>query len=1427
VSVTNNLGDFVDAMIPFSEQVLGVQLQEAISSGEVSTMAQVIHWVLPGEGKLFNQEQYAKASIADRQRLLKTVLPAFREAKTIAWMNDNDLLILDNFLTVVDHEHYGNLERFADDLVGLFDIWGFGTLVKPLINPLAKAARLTRLAEYTKEGARRLASRKQPASPASVAEKVSPESAREINKLIDDDITGEAAEVLAGTSRSDALAEVASPQVNVADGSVVAKPVALDRHIAEAAYEESSKFYRTAAEIEATRVALLTPLKAAGNVVTRKELTPAPKELSPDPKSLDNGNYQIKHTYSDAAGGWADPSLALKETLENLEYFGVKESDLTLMRLHGNEYKPVTLKDAIGKKAIREELVKKKKTLPDEFKKINMMDDYVVQANFTYSPRALDIVRHDRTVNLNWMDRFSNTAPVPGKSTASKSLLSGAYMLDTNTIQASVMAVDKGNRLNKLIMDDVRVKLFEPLASVGPVRQEVLNQIMIKQNLARRRYTPTELGSMGIVDPTEIKILDNWQHINDQLWHLTNRDQAQTLRNQGYSFYVDEKLGDKIVGKVVNAKIPIANRPASVYDPATRTRKSLSNAEWEHLHNTKGQVIELKRPEVIDDVEVTHIMVQGGDTTRYTKSIQLDDQLVNYFEGQSHIRYKDAWFLERQLMDEAGMPIGKSEAILTSPNVKSADKAIAMFERNASKAQKGKNWRYTKRPDIGLDPIAITEKNFEVGTNAGLSSQRKRGKTLGSFDSTKSTDLSPNLVDPLDSMTQSISELANRIPMREYLDDYAARIIDQFGDLLPKHELTKKPRMPAGNEKLDVSGILTGDAGKRLADLRTNLEHYNMMKFGYHNSLDTGWRNGLNNLGQIAGVASSRMEKFIRATAEEIPSPTGFLRGQAFNAHIALSSPPSQWFVQGIPAGLNGLLHPKYAFGGGLASDWRDLIVGITHEGKHNKVLKELYKNQPGKAERIIQLKKEWDRTGFAAGIDKHLLVEGGIEQILETTRFAKGKALHEAVFGTARKIGFDKGEMFNLGTFWLAARNDAIQNGKSMTNARHFDEVSARTRTLTLNMNKAGEMPWNKNAVSLFTQFMISPYKSMTMYFDRGLVKGDRSKIAAWQGLMMPMPSALTYHVRASVDIDGAEGDAIAEVISNGLLGGVFNAALGAMFENAGSASWQRAVQWDTSMAPSVALIDALMNDTNGISVIKAIAQSSPSLSMYAGYNPIAKNLLKSVGKLLVSPFTADNPEEALVALNAFAGPNGALWQYSAAGRSFSTGYKELLVQKYQKRYSALSGKVSDPSITTPETFAKALFGLETTYQTNARRANTDVYEETAAARNDMDILIGEWQRAAMDQGFNVDDPRRSEYLMSVALEAFPDGIPPKLASYMMGKLHSNKTLLSRLIGAAGMGTTAHEKAAQALRHADPDIQALHELYQSEQPRKDLGEEE
>tara|TARA_R110002020_G_scaffold80284_2_gene200426 strand:- start:140 stop:1207 length:1068 start_codon:yes stop_codon:yes gene_type:complete len=353
----------------------------------------------------------------------------------------------------------------------------------------------------------------------------------------------------------------------------------------------------------------------------------------------------------------------------------------------------------------------------------------------------------------------------------------------------------------------------------------------------------------------------------------------------------------------------------------------------------------------------------------------------------------------------------------------------------------------------------------------------------------------------------------------------------------------------------------------------------------------------------------------------------------------------------------------------------------------------------------------------------------------------------------------------------------------------------------------------------------MVSPYKSFIMLLDRGLTMEERIKVGMWQGLMMPLPIAMTYGIRAGINLDGELGEAAHEAITNGLLGGVFNTTMNYMMPGTGSASWQRTVQSDYQTSGAYKLIDALLADTGGTSVVTALAQAAPSLSPFEGYNPVAINLMKALGGLIASPFTEEENEEALTAMEAFAGRNGALWQFTALGRSLSTGWKELYLQKYNRRYSAVSGEVVDPDITTPETMAKMLFGLETTYQTVSRGANTGTYEGSDDERNDIAATFKVLSRAATDKGFNPEDPRRMEYIMRAALEVYDGQMPQAAATYFSSKLSQDKSLLGHITRAAKLDPESAAEAAAAMRHIDPEMNEAYEFFQSEQAIKEMRE--
>jgi hypothetical protein len=1391
--------DFLDAMIPVSEQLMQAQIKNALDRGEINSFWDLMANFFTGEAVSIQREVYAKASPEDRKRLLKALPAIVNSAKTVAVTNDNNLLQLNSFQSVTDHEHYGMFERVIDDAASMLDMVGMGSLLKGL----TKTQKAVKLHDIIDAYRRSSAAKVPTTTPYKTAQQVNPPLSRKIFSDIVNDEVGTAAEAMASASRTDIIVEGMGPQVRTERGNVEAKPAALDKDIAEAAYSGSSKFYLTPEELENTIPKLRNSLQSMGHPVIRPDLSPSPK--------LDEGTgtYSIVQTYSDVNGGWVDPRLALKTTLENLQYFGVKEGDLTLLQKRGDEYFKVELKDVIGKKAARDAILEKGQPMPGPLAKVENMDEYVVQASFNYDPRSIDIVREDMPVTMNWMERFRSTPPSVGGSVASKHLWSGAQMLHPAVFQGGVIAVDRGSRLHQVMMDTAKVRVFEPLAKLDTDAQLRVDKVIKDQNMARKRFTRVQLSSSyGITSEKELEVLDGWQHVNDQLWHLSNRDMAKTLRDSNHSFYVDSANGDKLVVREVKSK---GQLPKRVYDPI-RKKHMNSDQLWDDVVGDGGKIVALRKAEWFDDVEVSHIAVRKGDTSRHVKAIQLDDNILPYFQGYSHISYKDPWFIEKYRVNAQGERIGDPEPILTAPSLIEAKKAVEHSNKKGAVDSKGIKYEYDYRRARELSPLTVADKMFDVATNAGLSAQRRRGETLKSFDSTRSGDMKPNLVDPLDTMRQQIAQIAKRVPMREYLDDLSTRILTEkrYEPYLPDGRFGGKT-LPHNGAFKEFKGSPGSKAAKDHADLVVMLEHYNMMKFGYLNSIDSVWNWALNGIGTTIGEVSSKGEKFVRAFGEEVPSPIGSMRAMAFNANMALSVPTSQWFVQAVPAVLNSFLYPGYVFKGGLANDWMDLTFGMLNDKGWTKVFSQMPKERQAN---IMKLKAEWDRTGFASGIDKHLLVEGGLEHLVETERFKTAKGLHDKVVDNLRVVGFDAGELAHLGTFWLAARNDAIKNGKNMDNPRHFDEVRAKARALTLNMNKAGEQPWNKNSMSLFTQFKLAPYKALTMMFDKSFTSAERKKIVPFQLLLMPAPLGVTAWLGSQIELEGPEGEVLHEVLNNGILGGSFNLAANYMYEDAGSASWQRYAQSDITTAGYLEFIHGLFTTGSGNSIVEQIASFSPSLAMLLGYNPVAANLIKATTALVTSPFHADDSEEAVMHLKDFI---LSASQYSAGGRGLSTAFMELLVDKYDRRVSMITNKVVDPSITTGETLAKAIWGLETTYQSQRRYMDREKYYTTKQAFSDMDVIAANIMRQSVLEGYSPGTPGRGEFLHRMVFEAYDGMVPAPLLKHFWKKVQDKPSVTNAILKMSGIDQGAAEEMAEQMRHVSPEAKELYEYYKDQ----------
>ena len=178
--------DFLDAMVPVSEQLMQAQIKNALDRGEINSFWDLMANFFTGEAVSIQREVYAKASPEDRKRLLKALPAIVNSAKTVAVTNDNNLLQLNSFQSVTDHEHYGMFERVIDDAASILDMVGMGSLLKGL----TKTQKAVKLHDIIDAYRRSSAAKVPTTTPYKTAQQVNPPLSRKIFSDIVNDLWG-------------------------------------------------------------------------------------------------------------------------------------------------------------------------------------------------------------------------------------------------------------------------------------------------------------------------------------------------------------------------------------------------------------------------------------------------------------------------------------------------------------------------------------------------------------------------------------------------------------------------------------------------------------------------------------------------------------------------------------------------------------------------------------------------------------------------------------------------------------------------------------------------------------------------------------------------------------------------------------------------------------------------------------------------------------------------------------------------------------------------------------------------------------------------------------------------------------------------------------------------------------------------------------
>jgi hypothetical protein len=1380
----NALGDFLEIMVPFSEGILTADTIGDIKAGDVTSAKEAL--TLLGNSKMDLRNHFETLNFTEQGEFIQKLATVVNDSRGIVFTNDNDLAQKDLFNTIVEGGYYGPGDQALDNIIGVLDWVGLGGLIKAPTRLVRLGTKTVDMASAMKRRVMRSSS--QPTSLFKTVSDTNPEEARKLHAQAVLDETGESAEVLHGASREDAIVDGVAPQVRTAEGIVEDKVENVDKFVKEITGHDGL--------IDLSIEEVSAAVKASSSQIDKVTGVTARGSMSTAPVTKPDGTLVYSTVYGPSDSAYKSPQNAIDTVLHSLRDFDVRESNLTLLQKVGDEYVPTTLKEVQGKQALRDSFVKSKKRLPEELRRENFKDDFLVQTNFEHAFDQQSVAWDKLQVKRNLFDHVPlfNRGKKGGTS-VNRYFADAHSMFDPRITLGANVVVDKASAIEKALVE-VGEKFTKNFQALAPDRQELVHDIIKSQNKNEKALTYQQLKAKG-VSPEEAKVLDAWKETWDNVYWLENKDLVKNLRAGNYQLYTDAINGTSLVARPVGKAA--AGNAAKAYNPATGKIDRLTPQQLDDLYDTGGTMANLRRTEDLGGESFDFVISTNKQDGDYLRRLRDDDQVLNYKEGYYTVRYKDAHIIEKQMLDEFGVPTGRTQALKTAPNLKAAD----LTAENMNRANKEANVKYVARSNKDNTIQGMDDDYWSIQASTGRTSQRVRGERLGTSGPNIAENTMGAVEGPVESLLNSVRSISRRTSTRDYIERYKLRFMDNYKEMMPKDQFGQ-PKFPSNAEELRASGRETS---KAMADARSNLEYINYLENGYRNSLDDVWKASLNGLADAMGKFSPAAEGVLRATVDEVSSPTGWLRGRAFDAYLALS-PLRQFVIQGHQSTLLAANFPKYVLSKNLTKDMSmihlDIILGKA-PGTRKLVPKAVLRELDEAADMIA----EYKRSGLDAAIDRQNLVEKGMDQLVETTRFKKGKALHAAVVGNARKLGFDAGERINIMSSWLAHRNEAIQAGKSMKDARVFDEVMGKARNYTFNMNAAGDMPYNKNSLSLIFQFMQVPHKAVTQVLTNRVLTGqERARLAAYNAIMLPLPIGFGVGIFGSL-LEDADEDT-KDFVLNGLEGFMFNKIAQTLFDDDTRVDFGSLAAVDPH-AP-LDLIHSIMT-----SDITEIVKGAPAIQLWAGYNPRATNVIREVARFVTAPQDMELKDLGTLA-HTFA-------SLSSGYAGMSQAYREKYVQNYAKRYSS-SGGVSDPSITTPEMIAKA-FGFRSLHEAINSSVSQKVYEASKSARDDVSNLYKLQKQHMVREGMNTDSAEwNTEMLRAFWLATdFTGGQKEEYMKLMMRDAKKGDSgILSQIVNNLDMVSPEDLKAFIGISGLDPQ---LGEAVDFMLEQKRLGEDE
>jgi hypothetical protein len=592
-----------------------------------------------------------------------------------------------------------------------------------------------------------------------------------------------------------------------------------------------------------------------------------------------------------------------------------------------------------------------------------------------------------------------------------------------------------------------------------------------------------DLLSRGF-DQKEIGALNKWKDIWDTNYHLENYDLIRTLKAQDWKIF--ENANTTLVSKPITKNQNIKN----VFDPRTQNITQLTQSELDALYNTGGHYAVLRRPIIINGIEIEHMMVRNTPS-EYLRAFMDTDRILNYRDGYFTVSYKPgSKFVDEHSLDATGKSVVRTVAV-------AGNTRDAQIFANSQQAATG------LRHEVRHDSKALQKDGngyWDVNSASGRIAQRVRGKPLETASGINQLGQGAYIEDPMESAIRAAKSLSGRTVSRPAIETAKKRFVQQYGDLLPTNQYGAKD-FP--NHRSEIVGHSIGQM-KLAADARTTYGYIRFMEHGYTNAANDIFRGGLQAVANLLGEKGfARTEAAVNRVANV--QLTNVFKGTVYHAYIGMSLPIRQWVVQAYPATRTIFYNPLGVVGTGeRISQYLGQFNGL----KGSKEAQDFFKFV--------------EDSGMIAGVDRNSLVRGlGLSMADSSSQIKRAVG---AVASFPQTAGFDVGEKMHMLVHLASVHEKYTREGLDLANKTVRDQAYNQARALAGDLNKAGEYAFTSSWLAPLLQFLQMPLKGIQFLTNRKLDTATKLRLSAWTLLMFGAPVGLIGSVVTMAGKDSSE---------------------------------------------------------------------------------------------------------------------------------------------------------------------------------------------------------------------------------------------------------------------------------------------------------------